>query len=121
MLSPLLVDRNVPSDGINASVRKVRSVTVNLAESPLGWLRARGMLSERQFVAGEALRRDYERAGLTALRPSRRSTLSASLGQRLRRPDAAFQIYCGAWFVRGKACRLLKRVWAGPRAADDWC
>jgi Domain of unknown function (DUF6456) len=65
MLSPLLVDRNVPSDGVNASVRKVRSVTVNLAESPLGWLRARGMLSERQFVAGEALRHDYERAGLT--------------------------------------------------------
>ncbi len=64
MLSPLLVDRNVPRDGANAAACKVRSVTVNLAESPLGWLRARGMLSKRQFAAGEALRRDYERAGL---------------------------------------------------------
>ena len=66
MLSPQLVNRNVPHDGTNARARKVRSVSVNLAESPLGWLRARGLLSERQYVAGEALRRDYERAGLAA-------------------------------------------------------
>lgn len=64
MLNLHFVDRNVPSDGIGASARKVRSVSVNLAESPLSWLRARGLLTERQFVAGEALRRDYERAGL---------------------------------------------------------
>ncbi len=41
-----------------------RKVMVNLAESPLGWLRARGMIDARQFAAGEALRRDYERAAL---------------------------------------------------------
>lgn len=41
-----------------------RSVTVNLAESPLGWLHARGHLSARHFDAGERLRADYERAGL---------------------------------------------------------
>ena len=41
-----------------------RSVTVNLAESPLGWLFARGHLTRRQFDAGEQLRRDYERAQL---------------------------------------------------------
>lgn len=41
-----------------------RSVTVNLAESPLSWLAARGRISERQLIAGEALRADYERAGL---------------------------------------------------------
>jgi hypothetical protein len=41
-----------------------RSVTVNLAESPLGWLHARGHLSARLFDAGERLRADYERAGL---------------------------------------------------------
>ncbi len=64
MLNRVLVDQNVPHDGTNATARKVRSVSVNLAESPLGWLRARGLLTERQFVAGEALRRDYERAGL---------------------------------------------------------
>jgi hypothetical protein len=41
-----------------------RSVTVNLAESPLGWLAARGRISERQLLAGEQLRADWERAGL---------------------------------------------------------
>ena len=41
-----------------------RSVTVNLAESPLGWLRARGHVSARQFDAGEQLRADWERAQL---------------------------------------------------------
>ena len=41
-----------------------RTVTVNLAESPLGWLFARGHLTRRQFDAGEQLRRDYERAQL---------------------------------------------------------
>ncbi len=44
--------------------RPVRSVTVNLAESPLGWLKARGLISARQFDAGEQLRSDWERAQL---------------------------------------------------------
>ena len=39
-----------------------RSVTVNLAESPLGWLHAHGHLNDRLFDAGERLRADYERA-----------------------------------------------------------
>lgn len=43
---------------------KRRSVTVNLAESPLAWLHARGHLPARLFDAGERLRADYERAGL---------------------------------------------------------
>ncbi|WP_370177913.1 DUF6456 domain-containing protein [Alteriqipengyuania sp.] len=42
-----------------------RSVTVNLAESPLSWLHARGHLSDRLFDAGERLRADYERAQLS--------------------------------------------------------
>ena len=41
-----------------------RSVTVNMAESPLAWLHSRGHLSDVQFAAGEALRRDWERAQL---------------------------------------------------------
>ena len=41
-----------------------RSVTVNLAESPLGWLHAHGHLDDRLFDAGERLRTDYERAQL---------------------------------------------------------
>jgi len=41
-----------------------RSVTVNLAESPLGWLFSRDLVSRRQFDAGERLRADWERAQL---------------------------------------------------------
>ena len=41
-----------------------RSVTVNLAESPLSWLHARGHLSDRRFDAAERLRLDYEKAQL---------------------------------------------------------
>lgn len=43
-----------------------RRVTVNLGESPLSWLKARGYVTRRQFDAGEALRADWERAGLGA-------------------------------------------------------
>jgi hypothetical protein len=41
-----------------------RRVTVNVAESPLAWLRARGLVDARQFEAGERLRADYETAML---------------------------------------------------------
>jgi hypothetical protein len=36
-----------------------------MVESPLGWLFARGKVSRRQFDAGEQLRSDWERAGLS--------------------------------------------------------
>ena len=41
-----------------------RRVTVNLAESPLGWLRSRRLIDARQFAAGERLRADYETASI---------------------------------------------------------
>lgn len=41
-----------------------RTVTVNAAESPLGWLYARGHVTRRQYEAGERLRLDWERAQL---------------------------------------------------------
>jgi Domain of unknown function (DUF6456) len=44
--------------------RSGRSVTVNVAESPLSWLKARGLVDARQFEAGERLRVDYERASM---------------------------------------------------------
>jgi hypothetical protein len=44
--------------------RPARSVRVNGAESPLGWLRSRGLVSARQYDAGERLRSDWERAQL---------------------------------------------------------
>lgn len=46
------------------SIGRGRSVKVNLRESPLSWLRARGMVDARQFEAGERLRGDYEMAAL---------------------------------------------------------
>ncbi|MGZ2412850.1 uncharacterized protein DUF6456 [Sphingomonas sp. F9_3S_D5_B_2] len=58
--SRLLEERPIDGDVGPA----VRSVTVNLAESPLGWLFSRGMLTQRQFDAGERLRGDWERAQL---------------------------------------------------------
>ncbi|KTF69834.1 DUF6456 domain-containing protein [Sphingomonas sp. HT-1] len=49
---------------VDVQSRARRRVTVNLAESPLRWLRARGHVDARQFEAGERLRADYERAAL---------------------------------------------------------
>lgn len=59
--APRTVERSVEDpDGV------ARRVQVNLAESPLGWLHARGLVSRRQYEAGELLRRDWERAGMGA-------------------------------------------------------
>lgn len=41
-----------------------RTFVVNIAESPLSWLRARNLVDARQFEAGERLRADYEMASL---------------------------------------------------------
>jgi hypothetical protein len=41
------------------------SVTVNATEAPLGWLFARGLVTQRQLDAGERLRCDWERASLS--------------------------------------------------------
>ncbi|MES3100104.1 DUF6456 domain-containing protein [Sphingomonas faeni] len=61
-----LVERSIDSEGIpqTSGSRRGRSVTINLAESPLGWLRSRGLVDARQFEAGERLRADYERASI---------------------------------------------------------
>ena len=69
--SRLLEERVVESPEVRSAggapgLRKVavRTVTVNAAESPLGWLFARGLVSRAQFDAGERLRSDWERAQL---------------------------------------------------------
>ncbi|QIQ86548.1 DUF6456 domain-containing protein [Erythrobacter sp.] len=62
-----LVERELTSEGprrAGDARGKRRTVTVNLGESPLAWLHARGHLEDRLFDAGEALRNDYERAQL---------------------------------------------------------
>ena len=53
-----------PVRGRTGTRKGSRSVIVNVAESPLAWLHARGHLSDVQFAAGEALCRDWERAQL---------------------------------------------------------
>ena len=65
----ILVERAIGRDGETVRGRRgsaVRSVTVNMVESPLGWLFSRGKLTRRQFDAGEQLRSDWERGGLAS-------------------------------------------------------
>jgi len=64
MLGERSIEQGVASDDGARGVRPVRSVTVNITESPLGWLFARGFVSQRQYDAGERLRSDWERAQL---------------------------------------------------------
>jgi len=62
LLGEKAIEQGIASERTN--VRSSRSVTVNLTESPLGWLFARGLVTRRQFDAGERLRTDWERAQL---------------------------------------------------------
>ncbi len=62
-----LVQRELTSEGprgFKGVSRNRRSVTVNIAESPLSWLHAHGHLEDRLYDAGERLRADYERSQL---------------------------------------------------------
>jgi hypothetical protein len=83
-----LVERELTAEGPrrrHGVAPRRRSVTVNVAESPLGWLHAHGHLEDRLFDAGERLRTDYERAQLSPVvtmrwKPVRiRGTAGASL------------------------------------------
>ena len=66
-LRPMLRDCPHPDDRLDPGrpVKRQRHVEVNVAHSSIGWLFARGLISERQRLAGEALARDYHRAGLS--------------------------------------------------------
>lgn len=64
-----LIERELTSEGPKREGGRRsgrRSVSVNVAESPLSWLHARGHIDDRLFDAGERLRADYERAQLGA-------------------------------------------------------
>jgi uncharacterized protein DUF6456 len=68
--SRLLTERSIENRIVSARAgrttgRVTRTVTVNMTESPLGWLFARGLVTHRQFEAGERLRMDWERAQLS--------------------------------------------------------
>src|SRR5689334_986379 len=57
-------EAGVAAAEVGRAKRPLRSVTFNAAESPLGWLFARDLITQRQFDAGERLRTDWEKAQL---------------------------------------------------------
>ena len=92
-----------------------RSVTVNIAESPLGWLHARGLLDDRLLDAGERLRADYERAQLAPAVTMRWEAVRIrATGPRLSPTEAqaaARQRFDGAIAAAGKGLEdILWRV-----------
>ncbi|HLV07224.1 MAG TPA: DUF6456 domain-containing protein [Croceibacterium sp.] len=113
-----LVERELTPEGprrTSGVSRKRRSVTVNLAESPLGWLHAHGHLDERLFDAGERLRSDYEQAQLgpsVTMRWEPVRVRETSLGLApTERQIAARQRFDGALAAAGKGLQdILWRV-----------
>ena len=116
-----LVERELTTEGprrgaIKGGARPRRTVTVNLAESPLAWLHARGHLDDRLFDAGEALRGDYERAQLSASVTMRWDPVRAkSTGERGLSPSekqiAARRRFDGAITAAGRGLEdILWRV-----------
>ena len=61
---PLAERPLVGPDRHSVGRKNSRTVTVNVAESPLSWLHSRGHLTDRQLLAGEKLRCDYEAAAM---------------------------------------------------------
>lgn len=114
-----LVERELTPEGPRRTpglAPRRRSVTVNLAESPLGWLHAHGHLDDRLFYAGEKLRTDYERAQIAPGVTTRWEPvqLCAIGGPRLaptERQVAARQRFDGAMKTAGKGLQdILWRV-----------
>ena len=120
--------------------RRRRSVTVNLAESPLTWLHARGHLDDRQLDAGERLRADWERAQLApamtmrwdavriggsgdgGLSPSERQIAAkARFDGAVAAAGRGWRTCCGASSAPARACRSRKRRSPGRCAAASWC
>jgi hypothetical protein len=94
--------------------RSGRSVTVNAAESPLGWLLSRGLVTQVQFDAGERLRGDWERAQLAP-----HVTMhwgSAPIGSRRGGPSAGGNLTAAAIDARARFDAAIAA--AGPGLAD---
>lgn len=98
-------------------VRTTATPLFNDAESPLTWLRARRgrdgrpLISEAQYLSGERLRRDFERAML-----SRRTTLNWDLaGAGSRAANAPAELSDGAIAARQRYHAALDSV--GPELA----
>lgn len=93
---------------------KMQRVRVNLGESPLSWLWARGHVSERLFVAGERLRQDWERAGLGARVTMAWDAAPSSRGRRAA--PAQYEPEGGGLSARQRFHAALDR--AGPGLRD---
>lgn len=91
-----------------------RKVMVHIGESPLTWLKSRKMLSDRQFLAGETLRRDWEMAGLGP-RVTMRWDEAPPSGQRRGAPQA-LDPTLAQLSARDRLDGALKE--AGPGLAD---
>lgn len=65
LLDERSIEAGIAAEARPSKARTTRSVTVNAVESPLGWLFVRGLLTRRQYDAGERLRSDWERAQLS--------------------------------------------------------
>jgi len=94
--------------------RSARSVKYNAAESPLGWLLSRGLVSRRQYDAGERLRADWERAQLA---PHVTMSWDAAPVARGRGGSAAGPELCGAQ-IDAKARFDHAIAFAGSGLAD---
>ena len=125
-----LAERELTPEGprrgaIKGGARPRRTVTVNLAESPLAWLHARGHLSDRLLDAGEALRADYERAHLSPNVTMRWDPVRVkSTGERGLAPSekqvAARQRFDGAIKAAGKGLEdILWRVVCAGEALPE--
>ena len=84
-----LAERASPGAIITRSGRPSRTVTVNLAQSPLSWLHARTLITDRQFAAGELLHADYMRGGFAQRTTMAWDPAPADKSRRARGADAA--------------------------------
>ncbi len=127
----LLEDGLMPAE-LGGNAARGDKVVVNRAESPLGWLRhrrdraGRPFLSGAQFEAGEALRRDFEIAGMsprvttdlsgrvagdaTGVRPDRMSPTELQLAAKQRFDRAYDFVGPGLDDVLVRVCCFLEGI-----------
>jgi hypothetical protein len=108
-----LVEKEIDAHGLapGPHTGRRRRATINVAESPLGWLAARGLVDARQVEAGERLRGDYERASIAPQVTMRWGTARVDGGNRERLDPTEAQIAAKRRFDAAIAA-------AGPGLAD---
>jgi hypothetical protein len=94
---------------------RAQRVMVNIGESPIAWLYARGHLTERHYLAGDLLRQDWEKAGLGA-RVTMRWDVTPRGGKAAGRPGdpTLMQLSARDWFdgaIRAVGPGLADILW----------